>query len=285
MRERIETRVPRGQRRPIRGGVVTRLVLFVAVAALGCAGGGLFGGSRVVEPSMEDAPTLGFGDWTKDGLHCAEDVCERLYAVDVTEAGRMRAEVYAPLDPGGPDFAFVLLDAAGEEIARPVDDDARPRRIAVGAEPGRYWLRVSARGDNLAPLRYDVVAFLDPQPIAPRRHEGRPASPPPPPRATPPAPPPSATTAPPPETPTLEAGGIRAEVLDVEVEDGGDLFVLLDRGEPHGVRKGMRGDLRVGDEVIGHFSVVEVYRDGSRAHIEGDLQADVGIDTVAVIHP
>jgi hypothetical protein len=77
---------------------------------------------------------------------------------------------------------------------------------------------------------------------------------------------------------------VEAEVLDVEVGEGGATYVLLDRGEPHGVRKAMRGGLRIGDRPIGDFVVVEVYRDGSRARIEGDLEADVGIDTVAEIY-
>lgn len=260
-------------------GVLCGVLLIAGCAGTGWLGGGAGDDARAAGPSA-----LAFDTWRKDRLHCAAQQCERRYALTVTEAGRIRAEVYAPLDPGGPDFALALLDADGEEIARPVEDDARPRRIAYEADPGTYVLRVSARGADPGPLGYDVVAFHEPPaPNAPvRRASARAPRPVTPPKEPAVAAEPAPAVAP--EPARSRDVLVEAEVLDVEVGEGGATFVLLDRGEPHGVRKAMRGGLRIGDEPIGDFVVVEVYRDGSRARIEGDLQADVGIDTVAEIY-
>ncbi|HEM47615.1 MAG TPA: hypothetical protein ENO23_11290 [Alphaproteobacteria bacterium] len=270
------------------GALRTALVpgMLCGVLVAGCAGTGWLGGGGGGAAPGAEPSALAFDTWRKDRLHCAAQECEHRYALTVTEPGRIRAEVYAPLDPGGPDFALALLDADGEEIARPVEDDARPRRIAYEAEPGTYVLRVSARGADPGPLGYDVVAFHEPPAPSPagRRASDPSSRPAPPPREPAPTPAPPPPPEPEPEPARSHDVLALAEVLDVEVGEGGATFVLLDRGEPDGVRKAMRGGLRIGDEPIGDFVVVEVYRDGSRARIEGDLQADIGIDTVAEIY-
>jgi hypothetical protein len=267
-----------------RAALVTGVLCGVLLVA-GCAGTGWLGGGAGGEAPRAEPEGLAFDTWRKDRLHCAAQQCEHRYVLTVDEAGRIRAEVYAPLDPGGPDFALALLDAGGEEIARPIEDDARPRRIAYEAEPGTYVLRVSARGADPGPLGYDVVAFHEPAAPSPPVRRAPPApSPRPVPLPKEPAPAPEPAPAVAPEPSRSHDVLVEAEVLDVEVGEDGATFVLLDRGEPHGVRKAMRGGLRIGDEPIGDFVVVEVYRDGSRARIEGDLQADVGIDTVAEIY-
>jgi hypothetical protein len=279
-------RAPRPARRRVRTAwAPTWWVASLLAAGLGCASSGWLGGTR----ATSDAPVdLGFDVWRKDTIHCAEGPCTHRYAIEVDEPGLLRAEVYAPLDPGGPDFALALLDADGEEIARPADPHRRPRRLEHEAAPGAYVLRVSGRGENQGPLRYDVVVFHSAE--GPRG--SRAATPAP--RAvrdSPPAPPP----APAPETAPVRAPDVapdaatpealvRGEVLDVESEPGGATFVLLDRGEPHGVRKGMRGQLRAGDRRLAEFVVVEVFRDGSRARIEGELAGEIGIDTVAELY-
>jgi hypothetical protein len=76
---------------------------------------------------------------------------------------------------------------------------------------------------------------------------------------------------------------VTAEVLDVEEEGGVASFVLLDAGAPQKVVEDMQGQLREGDRAIGQIVIVEVYADGSRARVVGDLTGAVGIDTVADI--
>jgi hypothetical protein len=76
---------------------------------------------------------------------------------------------------------------------------------------------------------------------------------------------------------------VSAEVLDAEIVEGEPAFVLLDAGKPDGVEVGLQGQLRDGGTVIGEIQVVEVYADGSRARILGELRGDISFDTLADI--
>jgi hypothetical protein len=76
---------------------------------------------------------------------------------------------------------------------------------------------------------------------------------------------------------------VTAEVLDVEEEGGAAAFVLIDAGAPQRVAEDMQGELKEGGRSIGQIVIVEVYTDGSRARVVGDLDGEVGIDTVAEI--
>jgi hypothetical protein len=230
-----------------------------------------------------DPGTLAFDTWTKGSLHCAINECAMEYTLRVSEPGRVRAEVYAPLGSGGPDFALTVVDESGDEIARPVDDSARPRRVVFDADIGTYRLHVTSRGNDQGLLRYEVVAFLAPGAAPGRRPppiDVRPAE-----RSAPSGSKsggsnPAIATTPPGSTNVF----VRAEVLDVESEPGGARFVLLDKGLPSGLREQMRGALLDAGEPIGRFVIVEVYEDGCRARIEGQLAREVGIDTLAEIY-
>ncbi len=225
---------------------------------------------------------LEFDEWVKGSLHCAVQLCATEYPLRVSEPGRVRVEIYAPLDSGGPDFALTVVDESGDEIARPVDDDARPRRVVFEANVGTYTLHVTSRGSNEDLLRYEVVAFFTPGP-GPGRRVPPPVQP-----VVRPAPIESgskpATTTSVPADPSSTTVFVRAEVLDVESEAGGARFVLLDKGLPSGLREKMRGALLDDGDSIGRFEIVEVYEDGCRARIDGDLTREVGIDTVAEIY-
>jgi hypothetical protein len=76
---------------------------------------------------------------------------------------------------------------------------------------------------------------------------------------------------------------IVAEVLDVEEASGEPFAVMIEAGEPAGIREGMRGELVEGDVVIGTIEIVDVYPSGSRARIVGPLSAPVSFDTVSRI--
>lgn len=266
-----------------RGGLIALCVGMLALA--GCAKPWSAEQRASSDPQVEsvDPGSLVFETWTKGSLHCAIHECAMEYTLRVTEPGRVRAEVYAPLDSGGPDFALTVVDESGDEIARPVDDFARPRRVVFDADIGTYRLHVTSRGRNQGQLRYEVVAFLTPGPVPVRRvapSEVRPTD-----RSAPTG---SAAGG---STKTIDATPpdstdvfVRAEVLDVESEPGGGRFVLLDKGLPNGLRERMRGALLDAGEPIGRFVIVEVYEDGCRARIEGELSREVGIDTLAEIY-
>jgi len=74
----------------------------------------------------------------------------------------------------------------------------------------------------------------------------------------------------------------RLEVLGFE-EDGGERFVLLDGDQAGQVEKDMKGELLSGGERIGELLIVEVYPDGSRGVVVGDLTSEIGFDAVAEI--
>lgn len=263
-------------------GVGMGLLAIAGCASYWPAGGTTGGRSETVDPG-----TLEFDTWTKGSLHCAVRECAREYTIRVPEPGRVRAEIYAPLDAGGPDFSMRVVDASGDEVARPVDDDARPRRLAFDADVGSYVLHVASRGPDEGPLRYEVVTFLTPGQPKVIHVVPKPTPPRPDPRSGNAASgasdaKPGATAPPVPSTPGSVF--VRAEVLDVETDPGGGRFVLLDKGVPNGLRENMRGALVEGGTSIGTFVIVEVYQDGCRARIEGALTREVGIDTVAEIY-
>lgn len=240
------------------------------------------GGAGGVDAAEVEA--MAFGTWTKDSIHCAEDHCRNIYGVIVDEPGTIKAEVFAPLGVDVPDFDLALLDAEGNPIAHPVDPDRRPRRLEHRVEPGNYFLLVSSRGDNEARLKYELLAKISTK----RRSPSVPAKPP----AAEPEPVPttevaSTDTLPTSEQPSVSTPAPRrevlvtAEVLDIEEDADDEMFVLLDKGTPHLVTEQMQGELMDGDRPIGQIVVVEVYADGSRARVEGSLDGEVGIDTVA----
>jgi len=257
------------------------------VVGAGCSSYWPVGGTPEKRSESIGPGTLEFESWTRGSLHCAERQCEQEYTIRVPEPGRVRAEVYAPLDDGGPDFTLRVVDESGDEIARPVDDDARPRRVGFDADVGTYVLHISSRGSNEGPLRFEVVTFLTPGQQKVRHVAPKPT----PTRDRPPTtsardevPDAAEASASLPTTSTPGSVFVRAEVLDVEAEPGGARFVLLDKGVPSGLRENMRGALVEGGTSLGTFVIVEVYQDGCRARIEGELTRQVGIDTVAEIY-
>ena len=274
-------------------------LLCVGVLGVGCSGGfkmpaipGLSGAaSGDGGPEQSEVRELVFDQWHKDSIHCAENHCENVYALEVSRPGSLRAEVYAPWGADTPEIDLALLDPSGVAIARPVKPNARPRRVESRVEPGRYFLRVRARGGNEGRLKYDLVAKLN--------VVGKPPASAPAPRRRTPAPvvePKDRPVVRPVELDTAVAPApapqrrvlVTAEVLDIEEEGGGAAFVLLDAGAPDRVAAQMRGRLMEQGVPIGEIVIVEVYADGSRARVIGALTGEVGIDTVAEIfhsHP
>jgi hypothetical protein len=215
-------------------------------------------------------------------LHCAKGRCENGYELAIAESGEARIEAYAPYGREQPDFGLRVEDASGKSVARSVRPHVRPRRIDKYLKRGTYRVLVYSLGSNLSELRYEVTARV--------AREGRPVR-------VPEDPTPSeATTRPKPEkdppvadSPVVDSSAdagrrLTSEVLDVEEDGGVPSFVLIEAGETEGIQPGMKGQLLEQGARIAEIEVVEVFPDGSRARIQGDLGSPVdAMHTVAEI--
>jgi hypothetical protein len=77
---------------------------------------------------------------------------------------------------------------------------------------------------------------------------------------------------------------IRQTVLEVEApRDGGAAHVLIDGGLDQSISVGLRGKLLQDGRSIGRIRIVEVFPQGSRATVEGELASPVTPETVAEI--
>lgn len=273
------------------------LVLFLlALLGAGCesmpaADLGLSKYLKGAQPEVESAVAVSLGEWQRDQLHCAVDLCDNFYWIDVTRTGELSVDVYAPWGSGLPDFGVVLLDQNETPLAAPKDPTARPARLSSRVSPGRYTVRVHAVGADDGRISYELIASFEPSSRQPKQVK-QPApqvSPPPRPKRTAapkvstPVDAPTQKPAPPAPRPPMGKPLLSAEVLDVEQEDGNPAYVLLDAGEPQNLRVGMRGRLHESGRTIGEIEVVEVYRDGSRARLIGGLDGEITIDTAAEI--
>ena len=300
--EVVEAALGRGKGRGIRsrGGSLAK-----GIAALSLAG--LIGGAGCsnvniptpdftkILPAGTPEPThVALGSWHKDHLECTKGRCDNFYTIDVLEKGQLKVEAYAPQGEGVPDFGLVLLDPMGLQVATSGGPDERPKRLMSVVDPGRYVVKVHGQSGDDVRIGYELIArWSEPERKVvrkKRRSQKRAPEPKPPPEvASTAASSPAETSS---EAVTLAAGsaaapaaptGLQSEVLDVENEGGAPRFVLLEVGAPDALEPGMSGRLWNGDRVIGRFEIDEVYRHGSRAKIDGDLDGEITLDTVAEI--
>jgi hypothetical protein len=226
---------------------------------------------------------LSFDQWRRGSLHCAAQSCIRLYRLEMPTPGELKVEVYSPIGAGEPDFGLMIRDKNNQLIASSTKPLERPRRVTVPVEQGQYTMRVYSQGVNGSTLIYNLVARLTGASEPAQKSASKPPSRP--------IEVPSEGTEEPevtistPMAPAVPTGGIRAEVLDMEMGEGDEKFVLIDAGEPEGLVIGMRGSLIESDAVIGQVEVVEVFSDGSRAALIGPLDGEIGFDTQAVFRP
>jgi hypothetical protein len=243
--------------------------------------------SKFMPRGDEEPPkpaTVALDSWLKDTLHCAARRCSNLYELPIAEPGEVKVEVYAPLGRL-PDFGVVLLDADAGVLARSQEPGVRPRRLQAQVVPGSYVIHVYALGIKDPSLTYEVIARLSAATAPAKTRQTKKApepSKPPQPTVAEPVPPPLPKQTPTSASPSPMRGGVQAEVLDVE-ERAGTSFVLLDAGAPHAVAIGMRGQLVEGDAILAEIEIVEVFADGSRARILGELKGSISIDTKARI--
>jgi hypothetical protein len=199
--------------------------------------------------------------------------------------------VQTPRGGSSTDFELVLLDRSGRPIAHPENASRHPLQLEAVLEAGEYLLKIRARGRDDRRLKYRLVASLKDDrttttvaaaPGQQTRASGNHGA------STPGSTVKNAGAqgVPVSQTSAQQRGpGERVvvattDVLGVETEAGSS-FVLLDMAP--GVVEGMRGEVMENGETIGEFVIDEVYADGSRGRVIGELAAEVGFDAVAEI--
>lgn len=199
------------------------------------------------------ATELVLGQKLDDSIGCAQGDCADWFRVDVPANGELSVEIGR-----GPEGVALkaletrLVDEKGDTLDEAVgDSSAAIRRVHAAVTRGPVLVSVSA-SDPEARIAYSIRASFKPAPPPPR----------------------------PPE-PRFETR--RAAVLEVEGRAGAQSFVLLDAGEGADLRPGMRGRLVDGGKSLGSIVIQDVYPDGSRARIEGELAGKIGPHTTAEI--
>jgi hypothetical protein len=193
--------------------------------------------------------------------------CLDLYRVPVEARGRLSVSVETSREAvQARTVTIELLDAKGQRLDASTLD-ASEKRLASDVRDGSYFVAVSSPpGEMRVPYRLQVT-FAAAQVAAPPP----PVSPPKPPPARPPqARPP---TTPPPVKERYQA--VSGAILELGGTAGNDQIVLIELGEAQGLRPGMRGRLVESGKVLGELVIEEVFREGSRARIRGELRAPV----------
>lgn len=225
-----------------------RVVLAAALGAalaLGCA----------KPPDPDGARTrasgLALGSWHADRLHCRENDCADWYRARVASEGKLHVELRPqPSEGVHPAVTVALLGADGAPLERSSSLGRAVLRIAQPAGPGPYFLSVEPDDpERRGPLHYEIRV----------RYE-----------------------APPPE-PEPEFEPHISSLLEVEGSLGDPQAVLLESGRSEGLRPGMQGRLKEGERVLAPVEIVETYPDGSRARLDGPLQAPITPETVVEI--
>jgi hypothetical protein len=246
----VTGRRTRTARNPLCGAVAAAAAL-LALGGAGCA---------KPPPDLDGEPggarPLALGSPRRDQLHCRGGDCSDWYRVRVDGRGDLVVQV-AALDEGAATAFYSLQLHSGRNEPLGFGDSLGlgRKRVRWQSEAGTYLVGISAP-EKSAPFRYEVLATFTPAP---------------PPRAAPP---------PPPEP---RYRPVSAEVLEVEGRPADPRAVLIDRGRGDGLRRGLRGRLLENGATIATVEIVDAYEDGSRARIEGTLEAPITARTQAEI--
>ncbi|MDH3212068.1 MAG: hypothetical protein OEM05_06255 [Myxococcales bacterium] len=212
-------------------------------------------------PDLDGEPggarLLDVGQPRTDQLHCKGGDCSDWYRVRVERRGELVIHV-AALDEDAATTSYSLQLHSGRNEPLGYGDAAGLGRkeLLWRADPGVYLVGIGAPAKS-GPFHYEVLVSFRPEP------------------------PPRAVAPPPPPEPRFEP--ISAEVLEVEGQPSDPRAVLIDRGRGDGLRPGLRGRLLENGAEIATVEIVDVYADGSRARIEGPLQAPITAHTRAEI--
>jgi len=224
------------------------LWIVVALALAACA--------KPPDPDREPAGAkpLPLESWLADGLDCKHGDCADWWRLELAGPGRLTVEaVGQSREASAPPLLLRVADADGTPLAEAQSGPGPVASASLAARRGGSYLVavLEAEGQGAAP--YQLRASFTPAPPPP---------PPPPPRKVePPA-------APPPER---VSGG----VVEVERQGGVVASVLIDLGSERGMRPGLHGWLVERGQRIGEVEIVDVYREGSRARIDGSLAAPI----------
>lgn len=247
------------------------LSALLAAAALACLLGCAKKVDRDAEPS--GATPLPLATWKADSLDCRGGDCADWYRFETPDPGHVSVEVVSVGKEGKPipSYSVVVSDGAAVKLGEAQGGTAPITGLEARVEkPGVYFLGISEPPDAGA-LGYEVrVSFQaeapspPPPPPPPKKREHRAARP----AATPPPP---------------RAEKVTGSVISTEGAAGKVEAVVIDLGTPRGVKPGMRGRLMDHGHPIANIEIVEVYRGGSRARIDGYLSSSIGPSTAVEI--
>jgi len=193
----------------------------------------------------------------ESAIDCPSNDCVHWYRTEVTQRGTLSItlrELSILEPPAG--FSVTMLASGGSAIANQSSMGRRELRIQRRVEPARYLIALHSDRPGRA-FPYSIQAAFAPAP--------------------PPAPPPP----PPPPEPIFEPH--TSMILESEGWGQDVKAVLIESGEKHGIVPGMQGRLLNQGEEIGVVEVDQVYPDGSRLVVVGQLSAPVDPETVVEI--
>ncbi|HTF36461.1 MAG TPA: hypothetical protein VK714_22485 [Myxococcota bacterium] len=248
------------------------LSALLAAAALGATLGSC---AKKVDPDAEPsgANPLPLETWKADSLNCGDGDCADWYRFEAPDPGRVSVEVVAVSKDGKPipPYSIQITDGAAAKLGEAKSGAAPITGLEARVDkPGVYFLEIAEPPDAGAlgyelRVNFQAEAPPPPPPPPPKKKEHRAGARP----AEAPAPP---------RTQKLSGTVISTEGAAGKVE-----AVLIDLGTPRGLKPGMRGRLVDHGRPIAEIEVVEVYRGGSRARIDGYLSGSIGPSTVVEI--
>ncbi|HBZ71695.1 MAG TPA: hypothetical protein DEP35_19005 [Deltaproteobacteria bacterium] len=247
------------------------LLAFLAAAALGAA----LGCAKKVDPDAEPsgATPLPLETWKADSLNCKDGDCADWYRFEAPDPGRVSVEVVAVSKDAKPTppYSVVITDGGATKFGEAKSGAAPITGLEARVDkPGVYFLEIAEPPDTGAlgyELRVNFQADAPPPlpPPPPKKKEHRAAAKPAEPAAAP------------------RAQKLTGTVIETEGATGKVEAVLIDLGTPRGVKPGMRGRLVDHGRQIASIEIIEVYRSGSRARIDGYLSGSIGPATAVEI--
>ncbi|HME71811.1 MAG TPA: hypothetical protein VKM54_18355, partial [Myxococcota bacterium] len=242
----------------------------LAVTTLGCA----LGCAKKVDPDAEPsgATPLPLETWKADSLDCSDGDCADWYRFEAPDPGHVSVEVVAVGKNGKPipPYSVVITDGAAAKLGEAKSGTAPITGLEARVDkPGIYFLEI-AEPPDAGLLGYELRVNFQadapppPPPPPPKKKKHRAAKP-----AQAPAPP--------------RAEKLTGTVISTEGAAGKIETVLIDLGTPRGVKPGMHGRLMDRGRPIANIEIVEVYRGGSRARLDGYLSGSIGPATVVEI--
>jgi len=201
------------------------------------------------------ARQLPLSQWRADELWCDPDRlwskkgdCGDWLELEVADRGAVRIEVESS---SGRLVAVSVHDPHGGRLDSVYTGTDGSADLRFDPSSSRYYVAVEPAGMEDRRATYRVRAVQEPPPP------------------------------PPPQEPRFQS--VKGAILEVERGRGGERTVVIDLGQPGGVRVGQRGRLVDGGNEIVEIEIVEVYPDGSRARLEGTPASRITPQTEALI--